>query len=641
MPDEPYKLATSAGAPADDGRAAALAAPANALRSARVAACEAAASALAERGFVQHTAPDDHWTGTLQLPRSGASVTVTVRLPPRFPDALPKVAVAQDRLPKRLAHVDSDGTVCVVPTSNVFVDADRPVALVEEALRRATEVLDGGLLGETDADLEAEYQAYWIPTDFVPLLSLCDGDGPARQIAICDLTGGSKLIGRGLMAADRAEDVAVWADHVGSKVGSTYQGLFIPVHASVPLAAHNRGTTVMEIAQLILRHGTPAGQQLLRDAIERADYPQIIVLSMPEALAGAGRRLVAVLIKRPDQRLLKKAARGFRRGRVPAARVLSKIGREAVGRLNLQRVDLAYLGARGGATARLAQATVAVVGVGAVGSEVARNLAALGVGHIRMVDPDAMNPENVHRHALGMNSTGYAKVVGLTVDLWRLFPHLEVDGRGVGVEELLVDDPAYLLEADLIVLATGEETLERRLNRLLQDGPPRVHTWLEPIGIAGHAFVCGRPAGSGTVAKPARGCFECLYRPDDTFGLVNRTALTAPGQEIRRSLAGCAGTFSPFSPLDARRTAADAAELVARLLTGTATPPLLVSWRGLHTEFEAAGYRLSGRASQVPPGARVEVQGSEIVRDDCPICGGRAQDHTTVQAGGASSEVTP
>jgi molybdopterin-synthase adenylyltransferase len=138
--------------------------------------------------------------------------------------------------------------------------------------------------------------------------------------------------------------------------------------------------------------------------------------------------------------------------------------------------------------------------------------------------------------------------------------------------------------------------------------------------------------------EPATGCFECLYRPDDTVGLINRTALTAPGQEIRQSLAGCAGTFSPFSPLDARRTAVDATELAARVLTRAVTLPALVTWRGMHTPFEAAAYQMSVRARQVPPGSRVEVKGPDLVRQDCPIC--NLSVHATAQANNCCTEPT-
>ena len=621
MPDGLLGQETTVGAQAEEARDADLAAPARALKAVRAAARDVAARALGQRGFVIHAAPDEFWIGTLTLPRSQTMMPVEVRLPPSFPDALPKVAVPRGRLSKPVAHVDVSGTVCVVPTSNIFVDADRPADLVAEALARATDVLDLGLLGETDVDLDAEFQAYWMPTDVTTTLSYCDVDGPARAIVICQLDGGSKLIDKSRMLADRVEDVERWATNVGAKVGSVQRGLFVSVNGSVPLALSEESTTVSQIAQLIGHHATPSAHQLFHRAIERADYPQLVVLSMPEAPAGAGRRLAAVRIKRPDRRLLKEAQRGFRPGHVPARRVLASIGREAVERVQVQRVDSAYLVARGGAPTRLLDFTATVLGVGAIGSEVARNLAAVGVGRIRLVDPDRMALENVHRHALGMSSTGYSKVTALMVELQRSFPHLDIDGKVASVEVLLTEEPAFLLETDLIILATGEETLERRLNRLLRGGPPRVHTWLEPLGIGGHAFACGERAGnSAAPGEPTAGCFECLYRPDASVGLLNRTAFTAPGQEIRQSLAGCAGTFSPFSSIDARRTAADATELATRVLTDATRVPILVSWRGLHTGFEAAGYQLSARARQVPPGARVEVKGVDLVRSDCPVC---------------------
>lgn len=608
--------------------------PFSILTGVRAAAHKSAAAALDQPGFTKSDDPrDEYWATVLALPRSGAAVPVKIRLPREFPDALPRIAVSESDLPKRIAHVDVGGNLCLIPTSNVLLDADRPKKLVADALVLATDLLDRGMLGESDADLDAEFQAFWVPTDPTTVLSICAAAGLAREIIIGRITGSSKLIDKSYLIGDSTADIEAWAANLGTKCEPHGAGLFVPVVSSIPM---RQVLSVSMIAQLI-KEGGEVGLQLFRDAIERAAYPQLIVLSMPEVPKGAGPRLAAVRLLRPDSTLLARAAHGFRPGHVPAERVLKMIGEAAVDCLNLKRVDRAYLTARGGVAYALSQATIAIVGVGAVGSEVARNLAALGVGHIRLIDAETMEPENVHRHALGMNSTGWPKVSALTVELRASFPHLAIDFQIQRAETLLEKDPEYLLESDLIVLATGEETLERRLNRVLQGCPPRVHTWLEPLGIGGHSFACdGRT--SRNEPPETRGCFECLYRPDDTFGLVNRTALTAPGQEIRKSLAGCAGTFSPFSPLDARRTAADAAELVARVLTRAGPSSVLVSWRGLHTDFEAAGYRLSERARQMPPGSRVEVSGTELWRVDCFVCGTRPPRSTATDLVDADAE---
>jgi hypothetical protein len=271
----------------------------------------------------------------------------------------------------------------------------------------------------------------------------------------------------------------------------------------------------------------------------------------------------------------------------------------------------------------LGGATAVVVGVGSVGSEIARNLAALGVGRLRLVDADAVGPENVHRHVLGVRHLWRKKAAALAEELGTLCPHLDITGVPRRVEDVLADPQDALLDADLIVVAVGDETLERRLNRLLAGGPPRVHTWVEPLGVGGHVLACNLPdperdAGVGV------GCYECLFVLDHALGLVNVAALTAPGQVIRRSLAGCAGTFSPFSALDARRTALEAAELGAAVLTGALAETTLLTWRGERTAFEDEGYRLSRRAALVGAGARARVAGRELARAECPVCGAQA-----------------
>jgi hypothetical protein len=371
--------------------------------------------------------------------------------------------------------------------------------------------------------------------------------------------------------------------------------------------------------------------------LEHDGLPQTIILSLPEATAGGGRRLVGATINRPVKGLSQFAADGFRARKIPAQRLLHLMRRAVVERIRPERADHAFLVARGGAAAQLAKATVVVVGAGAVGSEILRNLAALGVGKIRIVDPDVMQLDNVHRHVLGVHDVGRSKALSLTVELEFCFPHIDVTFRPSYVETVLASEPEYLLAADVIVLATGEETLERRLNRLLLLGPPRLHSWLEPLGLAGHAFACGGRELGGVVP---RGCFECLYKITRPYGLFNRAALTAPGQEIRHTFAGCAGTFSPFSPLDARRTALGAADLAARVLTGTATMPLLASWRGLHSAFEEAGHLLSERALEIAPGAQVEVSGRALWRDDCPACGDGACAASTESNPGADASGT-
>lgn len=603
------------GGPTVSSRTAAVASALVALAAERAAAREEAALELYACGFVR--APDgESWTGVLTLPEHAGIVSVEVhaevRLPVTFPDALPEVQVDRARLPRRIAHAEKNGKICIAPTSGVLLDAERPRELVREALTRAAREIARGIAGESDPDLQSEFLAYWEETDAYDTYCICSPDGPLRTVARVRVKGKGFLASEHVLIADSEAIAEAWAANVGATATPSDTVLFVPLHTTFAPPAFGESLTVKEVRALIAAHTDVVTAEACAHHLSVTSLPTTIVLSLPEGTQGAGRQLVAVRFERAKDKAAKAARNGFRPGHVPPWRELQFSGNEPVGRLSLERLDRAYLGARGGAADALADRVVAVVGVGAVGSEIAQTLAALGVGCLRLIDPDTISAENVHRHVLGIRDLQKKKAVALAADLASRLPHQSVVARPERIEDVLTNDGEFLLSADLIVLALGDETLERRLNRLLANGPPRLHVWVEPLGIAGHALL---------VVPGSIGCFECLLSLDPALGLYNRAAMTAPGQEIRRSLAGCAGTFSPFSALDARRTALEAADLGSRALVGGDVSSELVTWRGEHTEFEAAGYLLSRRAGTVAAGSRVRTTGVEFGRTDCSVCG--------------------
>jgi molybdopterin/thiamine biosynthesis adenylyltransferase len=96
---------------------------------------------------------------------------------------------------------------------------------------------------------------------------------------------------------------------------------------------------------------------------------------------------------------------------------------------------------------RLAAATVVVIGVGALGNEVAKNLALAGLGRIVLCDPDRVQVSNLSRTVLfrpedADASQGALKVEAAAAALRALVPGLVVEARpfdlasGVGLGEL-------------------------------------------------------------------------------------------------------------------------------------------------------------------------------------------------------------
>jgi hypothetical protein len=242
---------------------------------------------------------------------------------------------------------------------------------------------------------------------------------------------------------------------------------------------------------------------------------------------------------------------------------------------------------------------------------VAKNLASLGIGRIRIVDPDVLTPENIHRHVLGISFLDQKKVEGMRLFLNKHFPHICVEDKADDIRTVLDKDQVFVTESDLVIFALGDETLELYLNDLLDQRMPRIHAWVEPLGIGGHVL--------GTGLDNQKGCFRCLFDTDEVLGIHNQAAFAAPGQSFQPSFAGCAGTFTPFGGLDAERTANEAARLASRILLKRQTSNLLISWRGDDVDFSAAGFRLSARGKMSKPGDyKIETS---FVRSECLSCG--------------------
>lgn len=89
---------------------------------------------------------------------------------------------------------------------------------------------------------------------------------------------------------------------------------------------------------------------------------------------------------------------------------------------------------------RLANATVAVFGLGGVGSFAVEALARAGVGQLRVVDHDVVNPTNLNRQLFGLHSTlGTPKVEAARARILDINPACEVDARQAFIQNETVD----------------------------------------------------------------------------------------------------------------------------------------------------------------------------------------------------------
>ncbi|EFA4637624.1 ThiF family adenylyltransferase, partial [Escherichia coli] len=83
---------------------------------------------------------------------------------------------------------------------------------------------------------------------------------------------------------------------------------------------------------------------------------------------------------------------------------------------------------RSGAEQSLTSKKVMLVGCGSVGGDIADKLAASGVGHIDLYDPDTLSLNNIYRHILPPQYVSFNKSYALWHSLTSKYPWLEIGG---------------------------------------------------------------------------------------------------------------------------------------------------------------------------------------------------------------------
>ena len=152
--------------------------------------------------------------------------------------------------------------------------------------------------------------------------------------------------------------------------------------------------------------------------------------------------------------------------------------------------------------ARLQSSKVTVVGAGGLGTPASLYLAAAGVGHITIIDPDTVAMSNLSRQVLyDQEQVGASKALLLADRLRRFNPEIEVEGLVLRLTS--AEKAAQFLNrdgCDVVVDATDNNQTRLLINRVtVQAGLPLIYG-------AVHSFY-----GQIMTIVPGRGpCLGCL-----------------------------------------------------------------------------------------------------------------------------------
>ncbi|MBY5868535.1 ThiF family adenylyltransferase [Rhizobium leguminosarum] len=419
-----------------------------------------------------------------------------------------------------------------------------PLLAVQSAVRDARQLLKANENGDEDDDFERDFGSYW--SHYLP-----QGSRAARLCGLSDTVQGT---GTYFYATNGV--YYCFPDKASLKRYSRHLwGTFIrdpnqfPVVEMQRLPRPDRFPRDTEMMITALKRYSPGGLHAVGEMLRACPK------RLPVVFSGAG----------PDGRPFKVAVelvvRTDRKGRPPVkAHLQSKLSDEDVIKLyetsplDTRHLDAALTRLPNRALAAIRKKVV-VVGCGALGSGIAMMLAKAGIARLILIDPEALDWENIRRHEVGAEYVGVAKVLALKTRLERSLPEIEeVVAFDCSVQKAFEAHPDLVADADLVIAATGDWASDVFVSdavRKREPTLPTIYTWTEAFALATHAVLLSGAKGQFTEGFDIGGSFK------GKASLANRKA---PPE--------CGDTTSPFGAVEVSQSQALAARLALELLGG-------------------------------------------------------------------------
>ena len=127
-------------------------------------------------------------------------------------------------------------------------------------------------------------------------------------------------------------------------------------------------------------------------------------------------------------------------------------------------------------------ATVAICGLGGLGSNIAFALARAGIGKLILIDFDSVDITNLHRQQYKANQIGISKTQALRENLLEIAPYVTIETHSVRISENNAEE--FLEEADIICEAFDDAECKAMLVNLVIERMPEKYL-VAASGMAG------------------------------------------------------------------------------------------------------------------------------------------------------------
>lgn len=520
----------------------------------------------------------------------GNDLLFAIAIHKSFPNVKPDIFFLKGQLRfGNIPHLMPSDAICYVDEEGLLMDEDNPLGIIRDSFRKAFETLTKSLKGESDGDYLREFQYYWGDSNSILMTSFI-GDVKTTKLIQWFITDD----GRNFIF-ENEEQSQVYLSKLAVNISKLKFRQILYIHLT-----NSKGITFKDKWTI--------------ETLKRVIFKNIGLIGRVNRYLRQDSSLPIYITIPIRNNSMVHFAVNFGKTKNYRHPLLDKKNRSEVNPIIVKRMDKDYLLARGGARSEIFQKKVCIIGCGAIGGIVAVELAKTGVSKLLLIDHDIFSEDNLYRHILGMNDgIGRSKVDCLKKAIESKLPHSNVTTIAKRFDEVVNEECVDFKEYDLVIDVTGVTNVSFQIARYFASdyqGLPVIHSWLEPLGIGGHLVAANLKNG---------GCYKCLFRRTVEGTIYNAASFAAPGQSFSKSMFGCVGMFTPFSSLDAMKTAVMVVDVSVKILLGREDKSQLLSWKGDSVDFLKQGFIVSNRYENLSADELFEKR-YDFINNDCPLC---------------------
>ena len=187
---------------------------------------------------------------------------------------------------------------------------------------------------------------------------------------------------------------------------------------------------------------------------------------------------------------------------------------------------------------KFSSATVAVCGLGGLGSNIAVALARAGVGKLILIDFDRVDLTNLHRQQYKATQIGKYKTEALTENLLEIAPYIKIET----ITERITEDNfvGFLKDADVVCEAFDRAEAKAMLVNGVLEQLPNIYL-IAASGMAG--METPNTIGTRKITKHFYLCGDERSDVDETIGLVAPRVMLCAAHQAHTVLRILAGEF--------------------------------------------------------------------------------------------------